>query len=203
MIRKQTSAASVAALETGGRNADTSQWYVLRVTYSRALKVKELLDAAGVESFLPMTVALRHVRGRAERKAVPAIGNIIFVYATRARIDELKRAPKFYELLRYMMEREARRPVTVPEKQMRDFIAVAGDAAEQERYLQPGDLRHLIGGKVRINSGPWRGVEGRLLRVKDGCRVVVEVLNLMAVATMTLHPSMVDPVVEEEKETDN
>lgn len=197
MVKQMTSAASVAALKAGGRKADFPQWYVLRVTYSRASKAKELFDAAGVESFLPMTVALRHVHGRTERKAVPVIGNIIFAYATRARIDELKRTPKFYELVRYMMDREARQPVVVPERQMRDFIAVAGDSAEQERYLQPGDLHHLIGGKVRINSGPWRGVEGRLLRVKDGCRVVVEVLNLMAVATMTLHPSMVDPVAGE------
>ena len=52
------------------------QWYALRATYSRELKVKEKLDAIGVRTFVPMMWRTKTVEGKSERKLVPAVGNL-------------------------------------------------------------------------------------------------------------------------------
>lgn len=39
--------------------------------------------------------------------------------------------------IRYIMDRETRQPITIPEVQMRSFIAVAGNYDEQVVYLDP------------------------------------------------------------------
>ena len=44
------------------------QWYVLRVTYSRELKIKALLDERGVRTFIPMVWRKKTASGKTERK---------------------------------------------------------------------------------------------------------------------------------------
>ena len=69
-------------------------------------------------------------------------------------------------------------------------MAVAG--GEEALYVNAEEVRLKKGDRVRINSGVWQGVEGRFIRLKGGMRVVVEIVGLMAVATVTLPPAMVD-----------
>ena len=120
------------------------------------------------------------------------VHNLIFVYSTRETIDYYKHLNILASQLRYIMDREKHVPIVVPEKQMQDFIAVAGSTDEQILYLSPEELHLKKGDRVRINSGIWRGVEGCFVRFKGGMRVVVAIEGIMAVATVSLSPSMVD-----------
>ena len=162
------------------------QWFALRVTYSRELKVQEFLEAEGVQTFIPMheDVVLR--RGKRMKVRVPIVHNLIFVYSTREILNNYKQTSVLGSQLRYMMNRETHQPIVIPEKQMEDFMAVAGGEEKSE------EVRLKKGDRVRINSGVWQGVEGRFIRLKGGMRVVVEIVGLMAVATVTLSPAMVD-----------
>lgn len=166
------------------------QWFALRVTYSRELKVQEFLEAEGVQTFIPMheDVVLR--RGKRTKVRVPIVHNLIFVYSTREILNNYKQTSALGSQLRYMMNRETHQPIVIPEKQMEDFMAVAG--GEEALYVNAEEVRLKKGDRVRINSGVWQGVEGRFIRLKGGMRVVVEIVGLMAVATVTLPPAMVD-----------
>jgi hypothetical protein len=62
------------------------QWYVLRVSYSRSLKIKALLDEKGIRTFVPMIWRKKTVEGKTEKKLVPAVGNLCFVHCTRTGI---------------------------------------------------------------------------------------------------------------------
>ena len=62
---------------------------------------------------------------RRVRKLVPAIHNLVFVRSTRACIDEIKNNPALNIPVRYIMNRETRQPVIIPDAQMRSFILVA------------------------------------------------------------------------------
>lgn len=172
-------------------------WYPLRVTYSREMKFKAYLDALGIENFIPLHYVQPEGSG-AKRKLVPVVHNLIFVRAAQATVQSLKRTSPFADQIRYIMSLTERRPLTIPPKQMRDFIAVAGTYEEQLLYLPVEEARLQAGDRVRITGGIWAGVEGHLLRVKGDCRVVVEIRGFMAVATAALHPSLVEKIPDKQ-----
>lgn len=172
-------------------------WYVLRVTYQRELLAKAMLDELGVEAFVPTrNVRVKRV-GRYVIEPKALLHNYIFVRATRARIDELKRGKLSY--LRYVMcnNNEGLRVIqTVPERQMNSFIAVAGNSEEQALFLNADELRFVKGDRVRVLFGAFEGVEGVLVRLprKRDRRVVVEIPGVAAVATTALPLALVKKI---------
>ncbi len=47
------------------------------------------------------------------RKLVPAIHNLVFIYSTRKKIDEIKEENAVLLPLRYIMDRETKQPIIV------------------------------------------------------------------------------------------
>ena len=175
-------------------SSDETRWYALRVTYSRELALKEYLDAEKIESFIPMRYEYVVRKERKVRKLVPAVHNLVFVRSTRARIDEIKTEKAYTLPTRYLMNRETRLPITIPERQMKSFIAVAGNYDEPIVYLDAATVALKKGDRVRITDGIFAGVEGMFVRVKGDRRVVVAIQGVMAVATAFVHPSMIEVI---------
>ena len=172
-------------------------WYALRITYSRELVLKEFLDKNNIENFIPMRYEYVTRKEQRIRKLVPAIHNLVFIYSTRKKIDEIKEENAVLLPLRYIMDRETKQPIIVPEIQMRHFIAIAGSYDQQVIYLPPTDYSMQKGDRVRITGGVFEGVEGIFVRVKGDRRVVVSIQGVMAVATTFIHPSLIVPITEE------
>lgn len=171
-------------------------WYALRITYSRELALKEYLDGEGVENFLPMRYEFILKNERRVRKLVPAVHNLLFVRSTRSCIDAIKESRGSSLPIRYIMDRESRQPIIVPDYQMRSFMAVAGNCDQQLVYLDPSEISFRKGDRVRVTGGVFAGVEGEFLRVKNDRRVVVSIQGVMAVATTFIHPSLIEPILE-------
>ena len=106
-------------------------WYAVRVTYSRELFFKEYLDAEGIENYIPMRYEYVVRKERRLRKLVPAVHNLVFVRSTRERMDEIKNQPGMNIPIRYIMDRETRQPIVIPDSQMRSFIAVSAMQSKQ------------------------------------------------------------------------
>ena len=109
-------------------------WYALRITYSRELVLKEFLDKNNIENFIPMRYEYVTRKEQRIRKLVPAIHNLVFIYSTRKKIDEIKEENAVLLPLRYIMDRETKQPIIVPEIQMRHFIAIAGSYDISDLY---------------------------------------------------------------------
>ena len=77
---------------------------------------------------------------------------------------------------------------------MQDFISVAGNIDEQILYLTPQEGALKKGDYVRITGGIWEGIEGKLVRIKKNLRVVVSLQGIAAVATTSIHPSLVEKI---------
>lgn len=174
-------------------NTTKVAWYALRITYSRELALKEYLDSENVENFIPMHYEYIVKGERKIRKLVPVVHNLIFVRSTRERIDEIKNSIPHLPT-RYIMNRETRLPITVPDIQMRSFIAVAGNYDQQVIYLDPATLAFKKGDRVRITGGLFEGVEGEFIRIKGDRRVIVSIQGVMAIATAFIHPSLIEPI---------
>lgn len=141
-------------------------WYPLRITYSRELALKNYLDSKQIENFIPMRYEYI-VRNECKiRKLVPAIHNLVFVRSTRKQLEEIKEAKGAILPIRYIMDCETQQPITIPDVQMRSFIAVAGNCDQQVVYLDPTTINLKRGQRVRITGGVFEGVEGEFVRIK-------------------------------------
>lgn len=180
-------------------NKDSQQnnhWYAVRVSYSRELFLKSILDGEKIENFIPMRYGYIVKNGKRVRKLLPAIHNLVFIHSTRKRIDALKETLEGSMPIRFIMDREHSRPVVIPDEQMRSFILVAGTYEESILYVESAELHLVKGQKVRIIAGVFEGVIGEFVRIRHDRRVVVNIEGVMAVATTYIHPSLVEPIVE-------
>lgn len=169
-------------------------WYALRITYSRELALKAYLDQHNIENFIPMRYEYVVRNGQRIRKLVPAVHNLVFIRSTRKIIDEIKEENVISLPIRYIMNRETRRPIIIPDIQMQHFIAVAGTYDQQVIYLPSTEYAMQKGDRVRITGGVFEGVEGVFVRVKGDRRVVVSIQGVMAIATAFVHPSLIERI---------
>ena len=180
---RQRGAGNPATLHSpapGEAGDDALCWYPMRVTYNRQLRVKENLDRLGVENFLPMREHTERRNGRIRHSRRPAISNLIFVRSTMERITKLKHTDPVSALMRYMTRRPVDRPdapaeiLTVPEREMDNFIKATSGPESEYTYLRPDELRGHEHGRVLICSGPFAGVEGTIKRIHGTRHVVIE-----------------------------
>jgi transcription antitermination factor NusG len=165
---------------------DPRKWFPMRVTYGREMKVKGELDRLGIENFVPMTYKVMDVNNEElHRELVPAINNLIFVRSTQERISGLKRSNEVLEPLRYMMDltaEEAHVIMTVPDRQMENFMRVASRTDDSVMFLDEKSIVGKEGKRVKIMGGAFEGVTGVIRRVKRCKRVVVEIEGVASVA---------------------
>ncbi len=169
------------------------QWFPMRVTYHRELKIKKALDEIGIENFVPMHYEIVNTPDGRKRMLVPAIHNLIFVRSTQETLTELKITHREFEPLRYIMtvSRHNDTPksiLRVPDKEMENFIRVASTQDENIQYLDYNEFIGKEGKHVRINEGTFAGVEGIIKRIKKNKHVVVQIEGVAAIA-ITFVPS--------------
>lgn len=188
------SSQGVPSLCQKGPETEPSQWYVLRVSYSRELKIKALLDEKGVESFVPMMWKKKTVDGKTVKQLVPAVNNLCFVCWTRAGITGLISSYGEKSPVHFYWDRTTSRPLTVPEKAMQDFMTVASTMDEDLIYLTEISDKLREGQTVKVKSGPFAGITGRIVRIRKSRRIMVELPGMLAVASTYVRPEEVEIV---------
>ena len=184
------------------KGREEKQWYAIRVTYNRELKVKNDLDTRGITSFVPMQYRREEHNGQMVKRLVPSVHNLIFIYLTPSEMTEYKKTTALP--IRYIMNRTTHKPITVPTREMENFIRVAGTYEEKLIYLNPEPGDFAKGERVRIIGGDFAGAEGIFVRVKGDRRVLINVQGVVAVATTYVHPSMIEKITDpDEKALDN
>ena len=118
-----------------------------------------------------------------DKKLVPAVSNLIFVYTTRETLDLYIRSFGEDRPVNYYWDRTANRPLTVPDKDMENFIAVASTLDKDLIYLTEISDKLREGQKVIVKEGPFKGVEGKVVRIRKSRRIMVEIPGMLAVAS--------------------
>ena len=140
-------------------------WWALSAPYCRELRAKRELEQAGVECFVPMRYRVVERRGGMKtRELQPAIRNLVFARATTA---DMRRAKRLISIIQYLTRPESGRniPITVPENEMRRFMAVCEADTEHSIYLRPDevDLRRADP-RTRITERAGRHIAAVTLR---------------------------------------
>lgn len=173
---------------------DVTEWYAMRVTYSRELKLKDYLEGKGVKCFLPMQHKFKVVKGKKMRILVPSIHNLIFVYCSRAVLDRLKLIVESIAGMRYIMDKSTQLPMVVPEQAMQNFIMISDTMDDQLQYTFVDEVKLNENDKVRITGGVFAGAQGCIMGTKKNCRVVVSIPGFMAVVTAHIDSSMLEKI---------
>lgn len=172
---------------------DPKRWYAMRVTYRRELQVKQQLDALHVDNFIPMKREAKVVRGRKVQVMVPVIHNLLFVHASKSKIQAIKAKNS---CLQYMTIRSEGKniPIVVPDRQMEDFMTVSSSDDCNLIYYDTSDVGVAAGTPVRIHGGSFDGLTGTFVKVKGkrSKKVVIAIQNVLAVVIDTFNYDFIE-----------
>lgn len=158
-------------------------WFAMRVTFRREMSVKNMLDDAGIECFVPMQRKVNLVRGRKVSVMEPVIHNLIFVHTTR---DDLQQFKSQVAYIQYMTRKNGTKnePIIVPERQMCDFIKVSSSAGDNLIYIDSNERMMEKGTPIRIHGGSFDGVTGTFVKIKGkrSRKIVVTIQDVLSVA---------------------
>ena len=162
----------------------TPLWYALRDlsrSHSKNPAYRVLSDE-GFEVFTPMTRRLFTENGRRVSREVPFMHDLLFVHEARERLDA---AVGRVKNLQYRFARGGcRLPITVPNKEMEDFIRAVA-SSDEPRYFRPEEITPgMLGKRVRVIGGQLDGYEGRLLSARGSKRrrLLVEIPTFLTAA---------------------
>lgn len=172
---------------------DIVRWYVMRAHKCEA-KAEERLAAARLEFYIPKTYVVRIYHGRKTKRLVPVIPDMIFVKASHRQISDFKIANNYLQFVIWN-KTDGQAYLTVPEKQMQDFIRVSSNPEADTAYLRPDEINIKKGARVRILGGELDGIEGVFMKVKGkrNKRLVVMLDGVMAAAT-EVQPDLIEVI---------
>lgn len=165
------------------------QWFVLRASYARVNKAHEYLTHNGTETYLPLHYTLKEINGKKKRVLEPLLPNLLFVYATPKEVETyVKHTPALpylsYYYNHFQTDAQGKNPpLTIHYEEMMNFIRITSIDNEHIQLVNPEQCRYKSGDLVRIVEGDFKGVIGKVARVRGQQRVVVEIEGLCMVAT--------------------
>ena len=121
--------------------------------------------------------------GKRRKVLAPAVSNLCFVHSTREKLDEIRAGLYATLPVHYIWDRGTGVPIVVPDKAMVDFIKVSSTFDENLVYMSEVSPVLRAGQRVKVTAGPFKGIEGTVVRIKKTRRVMVELPGMLALAS--------------------
>ena len=172
------------------------QWFVLRVSYGRIIKVKAFVEAKGIECYVPLRYKEVKKQGRRRIITEPLLPSFLFVHATAEQVDTLLDEIKCSSddnrnLLSYYFDHTAQRqdnpdrnpPLIVRDEAMDNFIRLTSIKNPHIIPVTSPSIQFKLGDEVTVTESEFKGIQGRVARIAGQQRVVVELFEGCFVAT--------------------
>ena len=175
-------------------------WFVLRATHNRAYQAYLHLLDDGIEAYLPMKIILRTVQGKKVKSTEPLLPSLLFVYASKERLDHYVMKNPVLPYLNYYYDHFKKLnngknpPLTVGYDDMINFINLTNIDNYHIRLVKPDQCRFKGGDEVRIISGQFKGIRGKVARVAGQQRVVVTIKDICLVATAYIPTDFIEHI---------
>ena len=157
-------------------------WYAAYTRANHERRVAQQLAERGVENFLPQYESVRNWKDRKVRLQMPLFPGYVFVHLALQNRLQVLQVPGVACLVGF-----AGRPVAVPEEEfgrIRGFLKL-GIRAEPHPYLKSG-------ARVRVRSGPLEGMQGIVVRRKNGSRLVVSIELIQRAVAVEVEDSLLE-----------
>lgn len=172
---------------TGNGVAHPRHWLAAYVRLCHEKKVSQQLTKMGIENFLPVQEEIHQWSDRRKKIERILIPMIIFVHVDTV---ERSRVLTLLSVSRYMVLRGKSTPAVIPDYQMERFKFMLDHSDES---IQLTDAPLSPGEKIRVMKGPLTGLEGELVTVDGGTKIVVRI-NLLGYASVKIPVSFVERI---------
>ncbi len=189
--------------------SETKQWFVLRVSYGRVIKVKAFVETKGLECYAPMRYKEVKKQGKKRIIREPLLPSFLFVHATADQVDPLlkDKSIKTLEnraLLSYYYDHTSHRenaptknpPLVISEAAMDNFIRLTSIHNPHIIPVTSDNIKYKLGDEVVITEGEFKDIHGRVTRIAGQQRVLVELFDGYLVATAYVPKNAMKPYVE-------
>lgn len=185
------------------------QWFVLRVSYGRIVKAKALVEANGLECYVPLRY--KEVRKQGKKRIItePLLPSFLFVYATAEQVETLLHDNKVVAnesraLLSYYFDHTIHRqdnpdcnpPLTIRDKVMNNFIKLTSIKNPHIIPVTTDIIKFKMGDEVVVTDGEFKDIHGRVARIAGQQRVVVDIFEECFVATAYIPKNAIKLYVE-------
>ena len=172
MATTQTDINNVSDFSSGlslAQPFDQPEWYAVYANVRHEKRVKEYLDGRMVECYLPSYRSVRRWQDRRKEVELPLFPGYLFVrIAYRSRLQVLT-APGVVQIVSFDGK---------PSPIRQDEIEALRQALSRNAHCEPHPYLK-VGRRVRVRSGPLSGIEGILMRRKDGFRLILSIELIM------------------------
>lgn len=143
-----------------------SRWYAIR-TRSRAEKVvREHVAQRGIETFLPLTMRVSQWKDRRKDIKWPLFPGYCFAKFTNDQKLLILQVPGTIEIIGSALGR----PEPIPD---REITALQQVISSLQPYEAHSEL--AAGMVVQVMRGPLMGLQGKVLKKPDGCRLIITI----------------------------
>ena len=171
-------------------------WFVLRVSYGRIIKAKALVEAKGLECYVPLRY--KEVRKKGKKRIItePLLPSFLFVHASAEQVDSLlqNKSIKPIEniaLLSYYYDHTSHceksptknPPLVISDSVMDNFIRLTSIHNPHIIPVTSDNIKYKLGDEVVITEGEFKDIHGKVTRIAGQQRVVVELFDGCLVAT--------------------
>lgn len=174
----------------------TKQWYVLRVSYGRVLKAKEIIDARNIKCYAPIRSKQITKHGKKHIISEPLIPSFIFVHSSLEEVDTMLHDDKvnsiesqpflsfYFDHTSYRQDKpDCNPPLVIRDEVMQNFINLNSVKNPHITPVTSQNIQYEQGDRVIVTEGDFKGIQGRVARIAGQQRVIVELFSGCLVAT--------------------
>lgn len=137
-------------------------WFALKVFFNKVELLQGVFKAKRYDTF------------------VPHFASLLFVKCPRKYLEDLKAAEQYRDKFMYYREPEGKHPGIIPDHEMEVFMLALSNGAGE--FLGSDTENYMIGDKVRITEGVYKGYEGYIRRIKHDRKLLVCLEGVAVVA---------------------
>jgi len=140
-------------------------WYALYTRSRHEKRVAEQMERRKVACFLPVYRSVRRWKDRRKELELALFPGYVFVQTSLSNKLKVLEVPGVVQFVSFKGQ-----PAILPSREIEALRSRLSSSSgiEPHPYLR-------VGRRVRVHSGPFQGLEGRVVRRKDRCRLVFSI----------------------------
>lgn len=161
-------------------------WFAFRTMFKREKLVARRLDAAGIETYVPLRTIVKHYKSKTVVSRVPLLSSYVFVRLTAEHYPTVLADSDVFEVVRFNGE-----VGRVTEAEIALLKTVLRDGGED---FEPQTAEGLgAGAPVVVNGGALAGTRGRIVEARGNHNFVVELSTLGVALELVVDASLLSP----------
>lgn len=168
------------------------RWYALKVFYNKVFEMERYLKAVGVETYVPVRVIEKTIKGENSYFQKPAVSSLMFFRIEETSMKKVLEAIEGRALV--YCRCGSKEPAPIPDREMQVFQLVTSGHQDHLEFFDGNVSKFCTGQRVRVVDGSFKGAEGYIKRIKGNRRLIVCIEGIVAVATSYIPSCMLEPI---------